>query len=216
MRRDVPDVTEGIFEASGAIAVELVLQRLPLGGARIERTPPRPAPTGSARIELFDWAMRPTQRPAPADDLRPLPGLVADAVAYAASVEQITGLGDWTNAGRVSADVTIEEVIAPLPKREFKGKIAVGEQQSHTVTIPPGTPEVTFRLSWSDDWGAYPTNDLDMLLFGPGGVTNFAGATLNSPETVTIQNPAAGTWTIVVDGFAVFGKDDKYEIRVDY
>jgi hypothetical protein len=45
---------------------------------------------------------------------------------------------------------------------------------------------------------------------------NFRGATLNSPETVTIQNPAAGTWTIVVNGFAVFGKDDKYEIRVEY
>ena len=55
-----------------------------------------------------------------------------------------------------------------------------------------------------------------MLLVGPGGVTNFTGATLNSPETVTIQNPAAGTWTIVVDGFTVFGKDDKYEMRVEY
>jgi len=129
---------------------------------------------------------------------------------------RVTALGDWTNAGRVSADVTIEEVIAPLPTEEFSGEIAKGEQKSHTVTIPPGTPEVTFRLSWSDDWGAYPTNDLDMLLFGPGGVTNFTGATLNSPETVTIKNPAAGTWTIVVNGFAVFGKDDKYEIRVEY
>jgi hypothetical protein len=129
---------------------------------------------------------------------------------------RVTALGDWTNAGRVSADVTIEEVIAPLPKWEFKGTIAEGEESSHSVTIPPGTPEVTFRLSWRDDWGAYPTHDLDMLLFGPGGVTNFTGATLNSPETVTIQNPAAGTWSIVVNGFAVFGKGDKYEIRVEY
>ena len=129
---------------------------------------------------------------------------------------RVTALGDWINAGQVSADVTIEEVIAPLPKWQFNGKIVEGEQRSHTVTIPPGTPEVTFRLSWSDDWGAYPTNDLDMLLFGPGGVTNFTGATLNSPETVTIQNPAAGTWTIVVNGFLVFGKDDQYEIRVEY
>jgi hypothetical protein len=69
-----------------------------VGGARIERTPPRLAPARSERIELFDWAMRPTQRPAPPDDLRPLTGLVADAVAYAASVEQITALGGWTNA----------------------------------------------------------------------------------------------------------------------
>ena len=129
---------------------------------------------------------------------------------------RVTALGDWTNAGRVSADVTIEEVIAPLPTWQFKGAIVEGELKSHTVTIPPGTAEVTFRLSWSGDWGAYPTNDLDMLLFGPGGVTNFTGATLDSPETVTIQNPAAGTWTIVVNGSAVFGKDDTYEVRVKY
>ena len=99
---------------------------------------------------------------------------------------------------------------------DFKGKIAEGEQQVHTVTIPPGTAQVTFSLSWSNDWGAYPTNDLDMLLFGPGGVTNFTRGHVNSPETVTIQNPTPGTWTIVVDGFTVFGKDDKYEIRVEY
>jgi len=128
---------------------------------------------------------------------------------------RVTALGDWTNAGTVSADVTIEEVIAPLPAHDFKGKIAEGGQEVHTVTIPPGTAQVTFSLSWSNDWGAYPTNDLDMLLIGPGGVLNVGGATLNSPETVTIQNPTPGTWTIVVDGFTVFGKDDKYEVRVD-
>jgi hypothetical protein len=128
---------------------------------------------------------------------------------------RVTALGDWTNAGTVSADVTIEEVIAPLPAHDFKGKIAAGEQQVHTVTIPPGTAQVTFSLSWSKDWGAYPTNDLDMFLIGPGGVLNVGGATLRSPETVTIQNPTPGTWTIVVDGFTVFGKDDNYEVRVD-
>ena len=39
MRGDVPHVPEGILEASGAIAVELVLQWLPLGCARVERLP---------------------------------------------------------------------------------------------------------------------------------------------------------------------------------
>ena len=69
-----------------------------VGGARIERTPPRPSPATAAAIELFDWAMRPTDRPAPRDDLPALPGVIADAVAYAASVEQITALGEWKNA----------------------------------------------------------------------------------------------------------------------
>ncbi len=86
---DEPEATRPEREPPSDVAV---------GGARIERTPPRPASARSERIELFDWAMRPTQRPAPPDDLRPMRGLVADAVAYAASVEQITALGDWTNA----------------------------------------------------------------------------------------------------------------------
>ena len=69
-----------------------------VGGARIERNPRRPRGTTAASIELFDWAMRPTDRPPPPDELAPMPGIVADAVAFAASVEQITALGDWTNA----------------------------------------------------------------------------------------------------------------------
>ena len=69
-----------------------------VGGARIERNPQRPAPAVVTAVELFDWAMRPTDRPAPRDDLPALPGVVADAVAYTASVEQLTALGEWKNA----------------------------------------------------------------------------------------------------------------------
>ena len=73
-----------------------------VGGARIERNPPRASQRGITAVELFDWAMRPTDRPAPRDDLPALPGVVADAVAYAASVEQITALGEWKNAHDVA------------------------------------------------------------------------------------------------------------------
>jgi hypothetical protein len=128
---------------------------------------------------------------------------------------RVTVNGDWTNAGAVSADVRIEEVIAPLPKKDFKGKIAEGELISHTFDVPAGTASITFRLSWDGDWAAYPTNDLDMFLMSPGGSINAGGATNRSPEIVTIANPQPGTWTIFVDGFTVFGKDDKYEVRVD-
>ena len=129
---------------------------------------------------------------------------------------RVTAIGDWINVGSISLDVTIEEVTAPLPKKTFRDKIVEGQQRMYDVQIQPGTPQVTFSLSWDSDWSAYPTNDLDMVLVGPGGVVNVTGATANSPETVTIQNPAAGTWTIIVDGFTVFGKDEKYEVRVEY
>ena len=128
---------------------------------------------------------------------------------------RVTVNGDWTNAGRVSADVRIEEITAALPAQEFKGKISEGDLVSHTFEVPAGTTSITFRLSWDGDWAAYPTNDLDMYLLSPGGSINAGGATNRSPEIVTIANPQAGTWTIFVDGFTVFGTDDEYEIRVD-
>jgi subtilisin family serine protease len=129
---------------------------------------------------------------------------------------RITVLGDSTNAGRISVDVRIQEEHDSLPTRLFKDQIAEGDQRIHTVDIPAGTASVTFRLSWDGDWSSYPTNDLDMVLVPPVGNPNFQGATLDSPETVTIANPTPGTWTIFVDGFTVHGRREKYEVRVQY
>lgn len=129
---------------------------------------------------------------------------------------RITMNGDWTNAGTVSADISVVQETAKLPKRDFKDKIVEGETKEYTVQIPAGTASATFRLSWDNDWRSYPTNDLDLILVSPAGTGNFAGATLNSPEFATVANPAPGTWTIFVDGFTVFDKEDKFEVRVDY
>jgi subtilisin family serine protease len=129
---------------------------------------------------------------------------------------RITVLGDWTNAGRVSADLRITERRAALPAQTFTGKILDGQIRAHTLTLPAGLPSVSFRLSFDGDWGSYPTNDVDLILIAPDGTLNLAGATFASPETVTISNPQAGTWTLVVAGFTVFGRDDSYEIRVDF
>jgi subtilisin family serine protease len=128
---------------------------------------------------------------------------------------RITLNGSTTNAGPVSADITIEEVKAPLSKKDFHSKIAQGEEDQYRLTIAPGTASVTFRLSWIDDWGNYPTDDLDMILQAPDGTLNLAGATINSPEYVTIANPPPGQWTIFVEGATVFRKTEPYEIRVD-
>ncbi len=129
---------------------------------------------------------------------------------------RITVLGDWTNAGRISTDVRIESVYERLPRRDFRGELSEGDVRTHAVDIPVGTASVTFRLSWENDWGSYPTNDLDLVLQPPGGPGIFTGTTFNSPETVTIKNPTPGTWTLFVDGFTVAGRREKYELRIDY
>jgi hypothetical protein len=129
---------------------------------------------------------------------------------------RVTVTGDWTNAGTISADLTIEREHARRSKRDFKGKIGEGDTKSHTVEIAPGTVVAAFALSWDSDWGAYPTADLDLVLLEPDGTTlHFDGASLNSPERATVIDPAPGTWTVFVQGITVFGKDEKYQVRVD-
>jgi uncharacterized protein YfaP (DUF2135 family) len=54
-------------------------------------------------------------------------------------------------------------------------------------------------------WANYPTNDI-MILVAPDGTSNFDGATIDSPERVTIANPAAGTWQILVNGFTIYDR----------
>ena len=88
-----------------------------------------------------------------------------------------------------------------------------------------GKTVATFQLEWNHDWGWYPTNDLGMIRVDPDGNINYEGATLNSRETVTVENPKAGQWMIVVNGFTVYGrladdgsqsgpKTDRYHVRV--
>ena len=67
--------------------------------------------------------------------------------------------------------------------------------------------------NWREDWGQYPTNDVDLILVRPNGTLDFTGATLNSPERVTLTNPPPGNWIVLVDGFSV-PTADKYDLRI--
>ena len=81
--------------------------------------------------------------------------------------------------------------------------------------MPAGTKRLEAQLEWDEDWGSYPTNDLDLFLIPPAGAPNFAGATLNAPERAGIDNPAAGNWVAVVDGFSVSSRrGDKFGLRI--
>lgn len=131
-------------------------------------------------------------------------------------VMRVTVLGDWTNAGTISADLSIEKVGHRAPRHDIKGDITQGQQKIYTFNVPTGATQASFRLSWDRDWGAYPTNDIDLILVDPNGVPEYAGATLNSPEAAVIANPTPGTWTVVIDGFTVYGRRDKFELFVDY
>jgi hypothetical protein len=111
--------------------------------------------------------------------------------------------GDSTNAGKISADVTIERKRGPQGRPSAVGRIAEGEEDVYEVTIPAGAQKAVFETSWLRTWALYPTNDLDMVLIDPTGVVNTTGAASNSPERVEINAPKPGVWTIAIDGFAI-------------
>jgi len=121
--------------------------------------------------------------------------------------------GDWTNAGRISADVDIVQHRSRLSPETAEGEVRQDDLIPVLVNVPAGTKEAVFALYWDHDWGAYPTNDIDMILLLPDGTMNFDGATLNSPERVVIKDPKPGVWTVYVNGFTVFGQSDEWQLR---
>jgi len=101
--------------------------------------------------------------------------------------------------------------------------ISQGGNNSHTINVPAGTTQLRVMIYWSDYEGAASANpalvnDINMQVVDPGttsfdpwvlnpssessvavrGVDN-----LNNMEQVTIDNPAAGNYSVNVSGFAI-------------
>ncbi|MCI0658406.1 MAG: S8 family serine peptidase [Acidobacteria bacterium] len=127
---------------------------------------------------------------------------------------RVTLNGDWTNAGDVSADVSIVSVVDPTPQLTDQGKIHQGDVLSRNVTVPAGASVAEFRALWREGYSHYPANDIDMVLVDPDGAVNTAGATLSDPERAVVNNPKPGVWQVFLFGFEVHSIDDKYELRV--
>ena len=127
---------------------------------------------------------------------------------------RITVNGSWTNAGAISGDVAIVSLTDSVPQFTTQGTIADQELLSFPVNVPAGVSQADFRLSWREDWGNYPAADVDLILIAPDGTLNFAGASLNIPEHVVVNNPLPGTWFCMVSGFGIYTGTDRFELRV--
>ena len=126
---------------------------------------------------------------------------------------RVTVNGDWTNAGTIGGTVSIFSLTEPIPQFTAQGKITTGQTLFFPVNVPPGVKTAEFRAGWREDWGNYPTNDIELILVRPDGTLNYDGATLNNPEVAIVENPASGQWLAVVDGFEVSTGTDKFEFR---
>jgi hypothetical protein len=129
---------------------------------------------------------------------------------------RIAVMGDWTNAGPVSADLRITRQRSDLPEPTAVGSTPPsGACQFVDTVVPPGVSELAVLLSWKYNWGFYPTNDIDLYIVDPASTMNAAGATMASPERVTISNPAPGVWSFFVCGVEINqSSKDKWQLRV--
>ena len=129
---------------------------------------------------------------------------------------KLTIQGDWTNNGNVGATVTIRRLEGKTPTPTGPG-LAQGDTVLLPFQVPPGTTAVRLELGWDHDWSRFPTNDLDMYLCRPGFLPyfDFRGASINSPERITLSAPEPGTWYVMVVGFGVNTGRDAYYLNVE-
>ena len=88
--------------------------------------------------------------------------------------------------------------------------IANLEQQVREVTVTAGSTSLRSTIGNPSD----PAADLDLFVFNcTTGPCVLAGESADgdSEESVTINNPAAGTWVVLVDGFAVPAGTTQYD-----
>jgi subtilisin family serine protease len=139
---------------------------------------------------------------------RNITDFVASDTAYTFDNPQ-TGLvrvalqGDWTNAGRVSADVKIRRARRALGFPSGRAFVHDGDTVPFEVTVPSDVDQLVLETHFLRNWGVYPTSDVDMILIDPDGNVDLDGATLASPERAVVDAPTPGVWTVLVDAFAL-------------
>ncbi|MEV0430186.1 S8 family serine peptidase [Micromonospora sp. NPDC050495] len=105
--------------------------------------------------------------------------------------------------------VRVSGVGGPLASvRSGRPTITVGTSQEYTVDVPAGTTSFSARIGNTSDLGA----DLDLYVFR-GATQVGRSADGDSEEAVTLTNPVAGTYRVVVQGYAVAAGGTEYDYR---
>ncbi|MCA9735810.1 S8 family serine peptidase, partial [candidate division KSB1 bacterium] len=131
---------------------------------------------------------------------------------------RLTVMGDYTNVGRVKANVYIEELNqSPTVSPVASGSIAEGASHLFGVTIESEKTDVDVALVWDHDWASYPTNDLDLIIWDitNGGVLFDYAASLDTPERLTIASLPAGQYIVEVNGFTIWDDTETYTLYAD-
>ncbi|MFI7216131.1 S8 family serine peptidase [Micromonospora maritima] len=105
--------------------------------------------------------------------------------------------------------VRVTGVGGPLSSvRAERPTITEGATQEYTVDIPAGTTSFSARIGNTSDLGA----DLDLYIFR-GATEVGRSADGDSEEAVTLNNPVAATYRVVIEGYAVAAGGTAYDYR---
>ncbi|MFN8570980.1 MAG: S8 family serine peptidase [Gemmatimonadaceae bacterium] len=152
----------------------------------------------------FDWEQAKKAEPVP-----PTPVTVT-VTALGADVTVASGDPNGVAAeGNSSFEVQLTNRLGAFPGaavsaaagsvRRDRPTLKALEQKVYDIDVPPGSTMLVARAQGMSDAAA----DVDMYLFDCTGkecVASRADGDLRGDESVTVMNPAAGKWKVVVDG----------------
>lgn len=155
------------------------------------------------------------------------------------SAEDIGNPGpDFTYGyGRVNALRALQTI---EDGRYVAASVSQGATNTHTITVPANVTELRVMVYWHDEGGSPGAsvslvNDIDVTVTDPSSVNwdpwvldhtpTVAAITsnavrgsdhLNNMEQITIENPAAGSYTVNVDGFAIPAGPQEYYLVYEF
>ncbi len=138
-------------------------------------------------------------------------GIFYDAMTRQAPIEpgyvKVVIENDWTSYDSISCHIRISRPMQghkEAPDVEIHGFIREYEWTGWMqIDIPENTVSAELRLSWMSDWRAYPTSDLDMIIYWDEGY-NTDGATWNSPERAILEYPTI--LYLYIEGYSIYEK----------
>lgn len=164
-------------------------------------------------LQEWDWEQAQKDEPVP-----PTPATLTVSAIAVDFVDALAaddgGDGSATGEARATsrmADFTGGAVTLPLgAARSERRTIQEGEQQILEIEVPEGSTGLLVEL------GGFSSPDVDLDVYLHDCTDNHCnregtGANLSGDEFIYVENPSAGTWKVVVDGFAVPADGASYD-----
>jgi subtilase family protein len=154
-------------------------------------------------------------------EIAPATKVTLTVAAIAADVNATSTMGDNSGpaAGAAAGELTVTNRMAELrgglsslalgAARRDRPTIRDKEQQVYEIDVPAGTATLLARIARPSDAAA----DLDVFVYDCTKQCRPAGAAADpvGDASVVVQNPAAGKWKVVVDGWSVPSGSTTYD-----